>query len=191
MKHFIATIILAFCAIVAFSQEHITFKGVPVDGTLSEYVKNMQAKGFKYEGKSEDGIAVLTGDFAGYKGCIIGVSTLDNFDVVSRIVVSFPEDFSWGSLLYKYDDLKSMLSEKYGEPQECVETFNDDYVTDDGSKLSAVKLNRCDYYCVFETALGIIELEIMANRKMSCFVRLSYNDRINSSKARQAAMADL
>ena len=45
-------------------QEHLTFKGVPIDGTLSEYVAKMKSAGFKYLGE-QDGTAILQGDFAG------------------------------------------------------------------------------------------------------------------------------
>ena len=54
-----------------FAQQHLSFKGVPIDGTLKAYTDAMIKAGFHYEG-TYDGVAALSGDFAGHKGCTIG-----------------------------------------------------------------------------------------------------------------------
>ena len=59
----------------AQTSEHLSFKGVPIDGTLNVYVSKMEKGGFTLIG-TEDGVAMLKGDFAAYKGCIIEVATL-------------------------------------------------------------------------------------------------------------------
>lgn len=64
---------------------------MPINGTLNEYTDAMVKAGFHYEG-TQDGISLLTGDFAGHKGCIIGVSTLKNCDVVSHVRQSAMDD---------------------------------------------------------------------------------------------------
>lgn len=101
--------------IYAQSSEHLSFKGVPIDGTLNEYVAKMKQSGFTMLG-TEDGVAMLKGDFASYKGCIIGVSTLNGKDLVSKITVIFPSYESWSLLASNYFNLKEMLTEKYGQP---------------------------------------------------------------------------
>ena len=58
----------------AQTTEHLKFKGVPIDGTLSEYVLKMKQAGFHLI-ETDDGVAVLEGEFAGYRGCLIGVKT--------------------------------------------------------------------------------------------------------------------
>jgi hypothetical protein len=70
--------------------QHLLFKGVPIDGTLSEYVEKMKLNGFVVM-DSEPGTYVLQGDFAGYKDCFVGVVTMKQKDLVSRIKVLFPE----------------------------------------------------------------------------------------------------
>ena len=59
-----------------YFSDHMTFKQVPINGTLSDYVDKMQNSGFTLFG-TENNIAILKGDFAGYKSCFIGVSTLE------------------------------------------------------------------------------------------------------------------
>ena len=119
-KHITLLIACFFFAGSLFAQQHLSFKGVPIDGTLKAYTDAMIKAGFHYEG-TQDGIAVLSGDFAGHKDCTIGVYTLKNLDVVSFITVLFPDQETWTSLKNEYEILKSMLTEKYGEPGELQE----------------------------------------------------------------------
>ena len=126
MKKIILFFATLFMSVISFAQsnsEHLTFKGVPIDGTLSEYVAKMKSAGFKYLGE-QDGTAILQGDFAGFKSCTVGVSTLKAVNVVSTIGVIFPACEDWSSLERDYEHLKSMLTQKYGEPAEVVEKFH-------------------------------------------------------------------
>lgn len=75
----------------------------------------MKENGFSHIG-TEDGTAILKGDFAGYKGCLIGVSTLKQKDLVSKIAVIFPECETWSGLSGNYFNIKEMLTENSGEP---------------------------------------------------------------------------
>jgi len=176
---------------ISGSTEHMTFKGVPIDGTLNEYVVKMQKSGFTLIA-TENGVAMLKGDFAAYKGCIVGVSTLKQKDLVKNITVIFPERETWSSLSSNYYNLKELLTEKYGEPSENVENF-DTYSEpdDDGGRMHAVKMDNCKYFTTYKTENGEIRLSIDHNSITSCFVRLSYYDKINSEIIRQKAIDDL
>lgn len=197
MKTILTTV---FCFIVittSFSQinsdttEHMTFKGVPIDGTLDEYVLKMRERGFTHIEK-EDGLAVLKGDFAAYKGCIVGVTTLNQKDLVSKITVIFPERDTWSSLSSNYFNLKELLTEKYGEPFEIVEDFDTNLKPDDDDdRMYAVETDNCKYDTTFETEKGSIQLSIDHGSVISCFVRLSYFDKINSKIIREKAIDDL
>jgi len=171
--------------------EHLTFKGVPIDGTLNEYVNKMKNSGFTLIG-IEDGLAMLEGDFAGYKNCIIGVSTLKGFDLVNKIAVIFPEKETWSSLSSNYYNLKELLTEKYGEPSENIEKF-DTYSepSDDEDRMFEVQSDNCKYYTTFELENGGIQVSIDHQGFSSCFVKLIYFDKINSEKIRQKAIDDL
>ena len=175
-----------------FAQKHLSFKGVPIDGTLKSYIEAMVKAGFRYE-LTKDGTALLTGDFAGYKSCTVGVSTLKNLDVVSYIAVLFPDKDTWPAVLYDYEHLKEMLTEKYGTPSDSQEKFTGN-VGDYNNFLVMCALKNGEYkwYTTFSTKLGNIELSIMAGREShTAMVRLSYYDKANSEKVRNAAMDDL
>jgi hypothetical protein len=135
---------------------------------------------------------MLEGDFAGYKDCFIGVSTLEQKDLVSRITVVFPDRDTWTSLSSNYYNLKELLTEKYGEPSEVVEKFDTSgEPTDDGSRMYAVKFDNCKYHTTYETEKGSIQLSIDHESVMSCYVRLSYFDNKNSEIIREKAKGDL
>lgn len=195
-----AVLTLLFCLVLtmtSFAQnntdttKHMTFKGVPIDGTLNEYVSKMKQSGFTLIG-TEDGVAMLKGDFAAYKGCVIGVATLKGKDLVSKITVIFPEQETWSSLSSNYYNLKELLTEKYGEPSEIVEKFDTYSEPDDnGDRMHAVKMDNCKYYTTYELKNGSIQISIDHQNVMSCFVTLTYFDKINSEKVRQKAIDDL
>lgn len=183
-----------FFASTTFAQQHLSFKGVPIDGSLQQYTNAMVKAGFHYEG-TQEGVALLTGDFAGYKNCIVGVSTLKNCDVVSHIAVLFPEKETWSALRRDYDNLKSMLTEKYGIPSDSRERFTDKYINESTSNMlimHALHNDQCEWYTIFTTELGNIELSIIPGSDHDeGMVRLSYYDKANSEKVRSSAIDDL
>lgn len=175
----------------ASTSEHLAFKGVPIDGTLKQYVAGMKKAGFKYVG-AQDGVAILQGDFAGYKGCEVYVSTLDGYDVVSNIVVKFPDEEIWRRLYGNYTNLKEMLTEKYGKPSLVNEKFQDSqYIDDDNDRMYAVSMDRCKYDTHFETEKGEIILWIEHGDFSSAFVCLQYLDKLNRNSIKQQAISDL
>ncbi len=194
MNRIISLTALMLCYIASIAQtsnEHLTFKGVPIDGTLSEFVSKMKSAGFSYV-DSQDGTAILQGGFAGFKGCMIGVSTLKNSDVVNTISVIFPDKDDWSSLEENYQHLKNMLIEKYGKPSECVEEFQGyGSPRDNSDKLCKLRLDECIYVTVFMTPKGAIQLSLEHQSVWSCFVKLQYWDRINTNAAKAKAMDDL
>lgn len=175
-----------------FAQQHLSFKGVPIDGTLKSYTDAMVKAGFHYEG-TQDGTALLTGDFAGYKGCTILVLTQKNSDNVCSIAVSFPEHDTWKSLQSNYENLKSMLIKKYGDPIESTENFTTNiYDYDNYFVMEAIREEKFDWHANFETESGIISLTLSEGKQYGTgTVLLLYIDKANSEKVRNAAMDDL
>lgn len=197
MKKIFCSIICVVAILISSAQtksdssKHLTFKGVPIDGTLVDFVSKMKKSGFTHK-TTKDGVALLEGDFASYKGCIVGVSTLKQKDLVNKIAVVFPDRETWSTLSSNYFGLKELLTEKYGNPSDVVEKF-DSYSEpkDDESKMYEVKFDRCKYYSIWETDKGEIRLSIDHNSVTSCFVKLAYFDKINSEAVKKQALDDL
>lgn len=193
MKNLLLSLAFVFAALTSFAQtsDHLTFKGVPIDGTLEEYIAQMKKNGFSYLG-TDDGTALLKGDFAGYKNCYVGVTTLKQRNLVHKIGVIFPSRDTWSTLSGNYFDLKEMLTIKYGEPSNVLEIFESDFEPkDDMSRMHEVKFDRCKYYSIWETNKGEIQLSIDHVDTDKCFIKLAYFDKINSEKIREDAINDL
>lgn len=169
---------------------HLTFKGIPIDGTLNTFVSKLKQKGFNQIG-IEQGVAILKGEFASFKGCMIAVSQHES-GIVNRVAVIFPERDTWSGLYSDYSTLKQLLTHKYGEPSDIIEEFQG-YTTplDDNDKIFRVKLDKCKYICDFTTDYGVIELKISHNDISGCFVTLLYIDAENESKVQSSAIDDL
>ncbi len=171
---------------------HLTFKGVHITGTLRDYVNSMKSVGFRLV-SSDNGVARMSGDFAGFKGCTLLVSTIDNHDLVCTIDVLFPEQEQWSELHGDYSTLKKMLTQKYGSPSSCVEKFQGMMTkinSDDNSKMFDVKHDGCKYITTFNAPKGRITLRI-DHEDYDCFVRLTYADKVNSAAVLSTAMDDL
>jgi hypothetical protein len=190
---FTVIVISCFGQIKSDSSKHLTFKGVPINGTLDEFVLKMKKNGFTHT-TTKDGIAVLEGDFASYKSCILGVSTLKTKDLVSKIAVLFPDRDTWSTLSSNYFSLKEMLTEKYGKPSDVVEKFDVPSYSqpkDDQSRMYKVQSDNCKYNSTWHTDKGEIQLSIDHDDVTRCFVKLVYFDKINSETVKKQAIDDL
>lgn len=194
MKATFLTTLFFLITVMSFAQnqksEHLTFKSVPIDGTLGEYVSKMKQNSFTHIA-TENETASLKGDFAGYKDCMIEVSTLKQKDLVHKISVIFPTRETWSTLFGNYSDLKDMLTEKYGKSSDLVEKFDGGYSpTDDRMKLSMVWSDKCKYHSIWQTEKGDIKLSI-EHKSIRCFVKLVYIDKANGNIIREKAKGDL
>lgn len=194
MRKLFTTLVCLFVACGSFAQnteQHLKFKGIPIDGTPSEFGAKLKASGFKYV-EDVSGIQWYEGNFAGYNNCNVAVKSTNN--LVYEVVVLFPEDYSWNRLNNTYSSLKEMLTTKYGSPESSIEKFKNtpSYVNidDDNDKYREIGYGRCVYGSTFVSlvdGLGTIGLEI---KKTHC-VGLHYHDYLNEKKKESAAINDL
>lgn len=179
--------------IVSFAQsqtsEHLTFKGVPIDGTLREFVSKMRQNSFS-EITTEAGTAYLKGNFASYDGCNVEVSTLRGKDLVTNVTVYFPKQDAWSSLASNYFNLKELLTEKYGQPSNSMERFTSFFQVEDGLKMQQVYLGNCKYVTTYETKKGSIQLSIKSTNSTASVI-LTYSDKISGNIIRAKAKDDL
>ena len=198
MKKLFLTLMCLFAVCGSYAQtnetateQHLKFKGIPIDGTPNEFGAKLKEVGFSYVNMNDNGTKWYNGPFAGYNNCDIAVKANNN--LVYEVVVIFPKDYSWNQLYNTYSSLKDMLSTKYGKP-ECKEEFENTpsykNLNDDNDKYSEVPYGRCTYYSSFISlvdGLGSIWLEI----KKTCRVGLHYTDYYNEKKKESSAINDL
>ncbi len=192
MKHLLLTLLLTLfvgIGVCSAQTEHMKFKGIPMEGSLQTFTVKLRAKGFTPIG-TQDGVAMLKGEFAGYKNCTIA-AVADKSGMICKVTVVFPSMDKWGDLDNCYSNYKSMLTEKYGDPVLCEEYFNSSYDRDASSKMYGVQFDKYKYYSIFSCEQGDVQLEISHNGVSSCYVMLSYFDNANQEKLRQQIMDDL
>ena len=85
----------------------LSFKGIPMTGTLSAFGSELVKAGFRSAGNG-----TYTGDFAGYSGCKV---TPSGSNPVQSVRVDFPVISDWDALEKAYDSLQASLTRKYGK----------------------------------------------------------------------------
>ena len=84
----------------------LSFKGIPMTGTLSAFGSELVKAGFRSVGNG-----TYTGEFAGYSGCKV---TPSGSNPVREVRVDFPVISDWDALEKAYDSLQASLTQKYG-----------------------------------------------------------------------------
>ena len=189
MKTVFSLLVAMLMSLSAFAQSgHLVFKGIPIDGTLEEYVSRLKSVQFKVD-DIERGHAKLIGDFAGYKDCSVTVSSVLPRNLVNEITVRFPSCSSWAKVEENYSDLKEMLTQKYGKPSQ--QTYgNWDFGTDDRTKYYIATRGEANVTCTFATPNGTIHMWI-DGWYSNAVVKMTYTDKANTSTVKADAYNDL
>ena len=189
MKKLLLTCCVIISATLTYAQEHMTFKGIPMDGNLTSFVSQLKANGYTELLTQEDAV-VLSGNFAGKDDCTVYVLGTNRGELVWKVVVKFPECVSWYSLKSEYNTFKTSYTNKYGAP-ESYEYFSDPYYEGDGYELQALRLEKCRYVSYFTTSLGIIMLEIGDDKCVTVVYEDAINVELKKSEKNRAVSSDI
>ena len=181
MKRILFILALVMSAVTMMGQEHLKFKGIPIDGTLESVTQQLEDKGYTRVERGDD-LQIMSGDFAGYSNCKIIISTAKNQDLVYVVLVSFEKQTTWRSLYGNYNNLKEMLAKKYGDPSFNIEQFHREITP--GYEM--YYLDECRYSTLYELDHGKILVTISKNSE----VLLAYYDQINNAINEQASMQE-
>lgn len=147
-----------------FSQEHMTFQGIPIDGTIKEFTKQMKKHGFKLELRGENGYFfkgryITSSDFVGvyyspksktvWKVCAwVNFSNMTNTE-------------SWAKTKGNYDYVVSLFSEKYNTAKkETIAYFEAPYEEGDGNEIAGILNGKCNYITQFNLPYGSVQVDI-------------------------------
>ena len=138
---------------------HIQFKGIPVDGTLTSFVSKLKTQGYEYIA-SQDGMALLTGKFAGYPGCDIIVVSTNN--TVWKVVVELPEQSTLSDVLSRYEEFKQSFKLKYSAQPEVCEELSESYKSEQIAYIG-FKNKVSQWASLFKIPGGTVLLEVEAS----------------------------
>lgn len=193
MKRLLTSLFFASALVLTLHSqtEHMTFKGVPIDGTLEDFCNHIAKRGFTITGMKPD-IGFARGDFGGHRDCTVYINTSPGTGLVTSVGVIVPSCTSWAKLYGQYSTLRRNLTEKYGAPVSQNETFEGHrQPADDIERILEVRLGNCRYSCSFSSPLGIVDLSINHLGLEEACVLIVYTDRLNDQIAEQTAKDDL
>lgn len=150
-------IALTLITIGAYTQEHLSFKGIPIEGSMTEFCKKLKAKGFS-KIKSDNKTSMFSGDFTG-KQAIIGVAASEDGKNVHSVVVIFESTDNWKTLIDTYDHYKDLYTRKYGYPSASQEHTPTNRGGND-AYMFFLEQGRITYASAWEVTGGTIELSI-------------------------------
>lgn len=191
MKRILFTLFI-LCSVLccmAQEQEHLTFKGIPIEGSMTSFCEKLKSKDFIQIGK--DGNATLfVGDFTGKKATVAVASGDDGKDVFAVVVLLDPSD-EWKTLVYTYDYYKELYTRKYGNPAISREN-NPAYNDSNGSKMSEVYQGTVTWASHWEVTGGSIELSIEKSTGIyEGLVIIRYRDAQNVENKIQSDLEDI
>lgn len=184
------------------------FKGIEITGTIDQFGIKLSSQGFKLMTK-DDNSAFYMGRFAGMDDCLVGLFPVENSKDISTVAVliglnllsdygTYSSYESWEKLLNDYNDLKELLTEKYGKPTEENEGFaNGAYTYSSYAKLSSVKNGQCEYFTTWgdsDVDKMVIQLAISGGKSMGfdcAVITLKYWNEDKLKDSRKEIIDDL
>ena len=190
MFKYIISVIVALVSMGLAAQEHLSFMGIPIDGSLKSFTSKLKDKGMKETLKKTDYV-MLDGTFAGIDASIFVLS--GGNDNVYGVSVSFPDSDQWNNLLSTYNYFKELYVEKYGAYEECIEQIPVD-AEEHGNSWMMHELNGGNivYQTAYLTEGGGIMITIAGSVIYpNGYVSIVYTDFSNYQRAKQHILDDL
>lgn len=191
MKQMFLTLIAVFVAVcgVSQTQEHLSFKGIPITGTMSSFCQQLKAKGFTQVGRDSN-YTLFTGDFTGKTVELLAVSDSDGKNVLGVVVLLDPSE-EWNRLTSTYDYYKDLYISKYGNPKMSKE-YNPAYGDSNIAKMAEVHQGTVAWGSLWQITGGTIELSIeKSNGFYEGLVVIRYRDEQNIENKMQNDIEDI
>ena len=168
------------------AQEHLLFKGIPIQGDFSSFLKRLDQKGIH-----DIGDLVYYGDFAGYK-VYVDIFGQNKSDVVYSVdVTSMPFDGKEATVL-AYNYFKDLYTRKYGEPEATIEGRtsyppSDPFV----EKMWTLYFESVSMGSIWRNDAGEIELYIQKIDNREFVIKIRYFDYRSYEEAISQPMEDI
>ena len=176
MKRIIFTLSMILVTTYMMAQEHLSFKGIPIEGSMTEFCKKLEVKGLTSIGR-ENNIEMFTGDFTGREASVAVAATDDGKNVFSVIVFFEPSD-EWNTLVNTYDYYKDLYTRKYNKPTKSKEK-NPSFDDSNTSLMYELWEGKVVWASAWEVTGGNIELSIEKSGTNEGIVMIRYRDAQN------------
>ena len=192
MKKILA-LLLVMVSFVGLPQEgtsqHMKFKGIPIEGSMTEFCRKLKAKGFTSIGQ-DGNVSLFTGDFTG-REATVGVTAADDGNNVFAVVVLFDPSGEWNDLVNNYGYYKDLYTRKYGNPAVSDER-NPSHLDSNTGLMIQLQEGTVTYYSAWEVDGGDIQLSIEKSSEMyEGVVTIRYRDSQNVEAKIQSDLEDI
>lgn len=172
-KILFSLIMIAFCANIYAQNEKVSYKNIPLIGDIEVFCQNVISKGAKLlDSDKENAIYSLSDKLTG-KDVHLSLYGTPKSKTVFMAVATYEEDAYWSSIKSHFNDLVAMLQEKYGKG-DVIRKFDYPYEEGDGYELSAIRLDKCDYFAKFELKNGSINVMVTSGVFFDYEIRIYY-----------------
>ena len=183
MKKILASLAVFLAVINIMAQEHLSFKGIPIEGSMTEFCQKLKTKGFTSIGQENN---IFTGSEA-----TVGVTATDDGKNVFAVVVLFEPSGEWNTLVNTYDYYKDLYTRKYGKPS--ISKEKNPALSDSNTALMAeVHQGTVVYGSAWEVTGGDIQLSIEKSSGVyEGMVLIRYRDSQNVEAKIQSDLDDI
>ena len=181
MKKILA-LLLVMVSFVGLAQDgtsqHMKFKGIPIEGSMTEFCRKLKAKGFTSIGQ-DGNVSLFTGDFTG-REATVGVTAADDGKNVFAVVVLFDPSDEWNDLVNTYGYYKDLYER------------NPSHLDSNTGLMIQLQEGTVTYYSAWEVDGGDIQLSIEKSSEMyEGVVTIRYRDSQNVEAKIQSDLEDI
>jgi hypothetical protein len=182
---FITFTIFSICDTLAQEAEHFTFKGIPIDGSVSNFAEQLVSDGYSKVNSNTYRGKFLRND------CAVTI-VADDDNMVWRIAATFASIDTWNDLESSFNSYVSLYSEKYGKPKSLFKEFSTRTGDSTYRKMIAIDEGNCKYTAYWELPQGSIEVKIVeGNRYDTGSIRIIYTDSSNKSAVHKSDLDEI
>lgn len=174
------------------AQEHLSFKGIPIEGSMRDFCGKLEDKGFTKLG-NDNNTTLFVGDFTG-RNSTVGIIADDDGENVYSVVVLFDSSDEWKVLVNTYDYYKDLYTRKYGKPKVSIEKNKELMSTSPNNGLLMIELDerRATWGSLWEVTGGEIEINIeKTDGYLEGAVVIRYRDAQNEEAKIQKHLEDI
>lgn len=173
-----AAAVAAVCLLLSSCSSAPTVKGVSLALPASEFIAELQTKGFSLDSPGLYGAYVLSGPFAGLPFCKISVTALAD-GKIQDVYVATGEIYTWSDIYNMFYELYGALAAKYGEPEYKEMKFKTVFPVPEGQQMNAIRDGHCSYNAKWFKGGYVIFLKIDDD----CEIKILYTRRAESDSA--------
>ena len=192
MKKSIFVLVAFFLGLTSMAQEHLSFKGIPIEGSMESFCEKLADKGFTKLG-NDNNPTLFVGDFTG-RNSTVGIIADDDGENVYSVVVLFDSSDEWKVLVNTYDYYKDLYTRKYGKPKASIEKNKELMSTSPNNGLLMIELDerRATWGSLWEVTGGEIEINIeKTDGYLEGAVVIRYRDAQNEEAKIQKHLEDI